>query len=150
MAVSERERRELLEALVGTIGPDPTDTLLGLLPPAGWADVATTRDLEALGAGLRGEIQRLDGKIDALTGRLDGKIDALAGRLDGKIDALNSDLTGKIDRLDAKVDNMGVRLEGQFHRELHKQDRWLMALTITIVLALFGQTLTLISLRFFG
>lgn len=28
---------------MGTIGPDPTDTLLGYLPPVGWADVATSQ-----------------------------------------------------------------------------------------------------------
>ena len=56
MTVSERDRRELQEALVGTIGPDPTDTLLGYLPPVGWADVATKRDLAALESRLEGQL----------------------------------------------------------------------------------------------
>lgn len=41
------------------IGPDQADTLLTYLPPVGWADVATTRDVQALGAELRGEMQVL-------------------------------------------------------------------------------------------
>ena len=56
MAIGERGRRELQEALVGTIGPDPTDTLLGYLPPVGWADVVTKRDLEHFATQLRLEM----------------------------------------------------------------------------------------------
>jgi len=135
MAVGESERRELQEELVGTIGLDAADTLLGYLPPVGWADVATKSDLDALASRLDGRIDRLAGKIDALGSRLGGKIDALHGRLDGKIDALD----GRIGRLDQKVENTAVRLEGQLHRELHKQDLWLITMTITIVLAVFAQ-----------
>ena len=59
MAVDERSRRELQEALMEAIGPDQTDTLFGYLPPTGWADVATTRDIAALGDGLRGEMAEI-------------------------------------------------------------------------------------------
>jgi len=57
MASGERERRELPEALVGTSGPDPADTLLGYLPPVGWADVATKRDLDHFATQLRLEMK---------------------------------------------------------------------------------------------
>ena len=144
MTVSERDRRELQEAVVGTIGPDPTDTLLGYLPPTGWADVATKRDLDALEGRLDARIHRLDGKVEALGERLDGRIDGLGGRLDGRIDGLE----GRIDGLGHKLDTVAARLEGQLHRELHKQDRWLFAITITIVLALFTQVLALLVPRF--
>ena len=59
MASGERERRELQEALVGTIGPDPADTLLGYLPPVGWADVATKRDLDHFANQLRLEMTEM-------------------------------------------------------------------------------------------
>jgi hypothetical protein len=75
MAVGERERRELQEALVGTIGPGSTDTLLGYLPPVGWADVATKRDLDALES-------RLDSKMDLLAARLEGQLHAQLHRQD--------------------------------------------------------------------
>src|SRR5690242_18343125 len=103
MAAGERERRELQEALVGTIGPDPTDTLLGYLPPVGWADVVTKRDLDALESRVGGKIDRLSGRIDGLEGRIDGRFDGLEGRingLDGRIDGLE----GRIDGLDGKID----------------------------------------------
>lgn len=94
------------------IGPEPSDTLLGYLPPVGWADVATKQDLAAFGADLRGEIRHLEGRIDGLEGRIDG--------------------------LDHKIDSLADRLEGRLHRELHKQDLWLLGMTITIVMALFA------------
>jgi hypothetical protein len=40
---------------------------------------------------------------------------------------------------------MTARLEAQLHHELHKQDRWLFGITITIVLALFTQVLALLA-----
>ena len=54
MTVEERSRRELQEALMHALGPEQSDTLLSYLPPTGWADVATTRDLQALGGELLG------------------------------------------------------------------------------------------------
>jgi len=160
MAAGERERRELQEALVGTIGPDPTDTLLGYLPPVGWADVATKRDLDALESRIGGKIDRLAGRIDGLEGRIDGRIDGLEGRINGRIDGLEGringlvgridGLDGRIDGLDGKIDALAGRLEGRLHHELHKQDRWLLGMTITIVFALFAQTLALIGQHFFG
>ncbi|WP_052667353.1 hypothetical protein [Nitriliruptor alkaliphilus] len=52
MAVDERARHELHSRLDEVLGPDVTTTLMGLLPPVGWADVATRRDLDALEARL--------------------------------------------------------------------------------------------------
>ncbi len=49
MAVDERARHELYGRLEGALGPEATGTLMSLLPPVGWADVATRQDLDALG-----------------------------------------------------------------------------------------------------
>ena len=56
MAVSESDRYELHERLVDTLGRDAAATLMGYLPPVGWADVATKRDLDSLGHQLRAEM----------------------------------------------------------------------------------------------
>lgn len=65
MVVEERARRALQEALMESLGADNTDTLLGYLPPVGWADVATKRDLDALRAELRGEFGALRADLSA-------------------------------------------------------------------------------------
>lgn len=46
MAVDETRRYELHEAARRTLGDSPGDTLMEMLPPVGWADVATKHDLD--------------------------------------------------------------------------------------------------------
>jgi hypothetical protein len=48
MAVDERNRLQLAEALKRALGDEEGVTLMELLPPVGWADVATKHDLLAL------------------------------------------------------------------------------------------------------
>ena len=48
MSVDERARHELHARLEELLGPEPAGTLMSYLPPVGWADVATKRDLDAL------------------------------------------------------------------------------------------------------
>lgn len=57
MAISERDRYELHQWLVDSAGEQVAETLMAHLPPVGWADVATKRDLEHLGDVLRLEMR---------------------------------------------------------------------------------------------
>ena len=69
MAIDERTRHEMYLGLEQLLGPHVADALMEHLPPVGWADVATKRDLDALE-------ERLDLRFDGLERRLDLKIDA--------------------------------------------------------------------------
>lgn len=57
MAISEHDRYELHRWLVDSAGEQVAETLMAHLPPVGWADVATKRDLEHLGDVLRLEMR---------------------------------------------------------------------------------------------
>lgn len=57
MTISERSRHDLYERLVEVLGPDDAATLMEHLPPVGWADVATKRDLDHLAEQVRSEMQ---------------------------------------------------------------------------------------------
>jgi len=46
MAITEDKRHDLFEALVEVLGREKATTLMEHLPPVGWADVATKRDLD--------------------------------------------------------------------------------------------------------
>ncbi|HET8930946.1 MAG TPA: hypothetical protein VFN21_09840 [Acidimicrobiales bacterium] len=59
MPLTEESRHQLFQGLQETLGPDKAATLMDLLPPVGWADVATKRDLDHLGDTLRSEIATL-------------------------------------------------------------------------------------------
>jgi hypothetical protein len=110
MAVEERSRRELQEALMDTIGPEHTDTLLSYLPPTGWADVATTRDVQALGAELRGEISELRGEVR-------GGISELRAELHGEISNVRGEISGLRGELHSEISE----LRAELHRELRIQ-----------------------------
>jgi hypothetical protein len=48
MAVSEPDRHELYQAFEGLMGKKKAETRMALLPPTGWGDVATRRDLDGI------------------------------------------------------------------------------------------------------
>jgi hypothetical protein len=58
MTVDEQRLRQSLHArLAELVGADETALLMNYLPPVGWADVATKRDLDVLRSELRGELK---------------------------------------------------------------------------------------------
>jgi hypothetical protein len=103
MTISDQSRYDLHQRLAEVLGADEAATLMEHLPPVGWADVATKRDLDHLGhdlraemavgfAGVRLELQR---EVTALrvellreVGGLQGEI----GELRGEIGEVRGDL----------------------------------------------------------
>lgn len=56
MTISDQTRHRLHQRLDEVLGPDDAATLMEHLPPVGWADVATKRDLDHLATQLRSEM----------------------------------------------------------------------------------------------
>jgi hypothetical protein len=74
MAVDERGRLQLADAAKRALGDEAGITLMELLPPVGWADVATKQDLT-----------HLEHRFDAIDDRfvaVERRLDALERRLD--------------------------------------------------------------------
>lgn len=63
MAISERERLKSYEKLGETLGPELAGTMMELLPPTGWDDIATKDEVRSLGSALRGEMGELRGEM---------------------------------------------------------------------------------------
>jgi hypothetical protein len=53
---TDADRRALYEAALASWGDRPADVLMGHLPPVGWGDVATKRDVEMLRLELTSKI----------------------------------------------------------------------------------------------
>lgn len=75
MALDERSRHHLYLRLEAALGPEAAATMMEHLPPAGWADVAMQRDLDALE-------QRLELRFGALEERMDLRFEALDQRFE--------------------------------------------------------------------
>ncbi len=91
MPLTEESRHQLFRGLEETLGPDKAATLMELLPPVGWADVATKRDLDQLGTELRNE-------MTALGTELRNEMTALGTELRSEIATLGGGLHGEIER----------------------------------------------------
>ncbi len=86
--ISDADRRRLHEALSSSIGPESSEVLMELLPPAGWTDLATRTDIEIAKTELRMEMQdlRMDLKGEMADVRIE--IQDLKSRLDAQLPKL--------------------------------------------------------------
>lgn len=64
MAVSDAARNHLYNTIRENFGPEDADTMMELLPPVGWSDVARQRDLDRVEA----KVDRLETKMDRILG----------------------------------------------------------------------------------
>jgi hypothetical protein len=122
MSVTEFERHQLFSWFEEHMGQERATTIMSLLPPTGWGDVATRRDLRVL-----------ENHIDALEAKLNARVDMLESKLSARIDTLE-------DRLDAELE---ARL-GEFRSDMLRTfGAWLFA-SQAAVIALVTLLVTLI------
>ncbi len=69
---------------------------------------------------IRGDIKRLDTRIDGLSSKMDGKFDDLRSEMNGKFDDLRSEMNGKFDGLhsemNGKFDGLRSEIKGDIKR----------------------------------
>ena len=80
--------------------------------------VATKADLDDAVVELKGEIAKVDAKLDAVDAKWGGKFDGMDVKWEGKFDAMDVKWEGKFDAMDAKwegkFDAMDAKWEGKF------------------------------------
>ncbi|MEI6298857.1 MAG: hypothetical protein WCP50_04600 [Actinomycetota bacterium] len=64
MSITEASRFQLRTAIGQILNEEAADTLMELLPPVGWADVATKTDLQHLRDELKGDMLNLQLTIE--------------------------------------------------------------------------------------
>ena len=74
------------------MGRERAATMMNLVPPVGWAEVATRHDLDELDSRLTTRIDALEGKLDSRFEALEYKFEALENRLIGKVETVRSEL----------------------------------------------------------
>jgi hypothetical protein len=65
MTVTEEARYHLHQQLDDCVGEKGANTIMELLPPVGWADVATKRDLDQQSERLEHKIERVELRLQA-------------------------------------------------------------------------------------
>jgi hypothetical protein len=114
MSVDERSRLQLAEAAKRVFGADEGITLMELLPPVGWADVATKQDLAALEG-------RIDARFDSVEARTDTRFERMEARfdrVDARFDSFEARTDSRFERMDAKFEILEYKILGEMHREL--------------------------------
>ncbi len=103
----ETARFELHEGLREALGEARGDTLMSLLPPVGWADIATNHQLDLLG--------------DRVDARIDGVLLAIEARIDGverEIEALRESTAAQIEIARLASEKAMAELEARLHRDM--------------------------------
>ncbi len=125
MSITEASRFQLRTAIGQILSEEAADTLMELLPPVGWADVATKTDLHYL-----------NGDIQNLRNELKSDIDSLRNELKSDIQSLRNEL--KSDML-----NLQLTIEVNVRKLIHEQTKWLIttmiamnAVTVAVAVAL--------------
>ena len=106
--VSDQDRRELYEALERELGGGPAATMMELLPPVGWADVARQSDVVAL----RGEMAQLRGELKGEIAEFRGEM----GELRGEMGELRGELKGELAEVRGELSKLSARIDGQIPR----------------------------------
>lgn len=114
MTIDERARHELFLSCETALGPERAETLMALLPPVGWADVATKQDLAHL------EV-RLEARFDAVDGRFEA--------VDTRFETMGL-------QIGLQFETMEARFMGELHQALNSQTKTLFFGIITVLTSL--------------
>ncbi len=89
MAVTARARHQLFKKLEKVLGMEEAGTLIDLVPPMGWGDLATKQDLEALRVATKHDIDLLRSDFkEELTTKLRGLFFAISALFLGVVTLL--------------------------------------------------------------
>ena len=74
MAVDERARHHLFLRVEEELGPEAAETMMQLLPPVGWADVATKEDLRRLEERMALRFEVIRTEMESMESRIEGEM----------------------------------------------------------------------------
>ncbi len=118
MSVSEQQRHQLYIAVESAIGTEGAATLMALLPPTDWADVARKDDV----AAVRSDVETVRSDLAALDEKLSTRLESLDEKWSNRMESLEHRLSSKIDQSRA-----------EFYRSQEAQTRLVVFGMITMV-----------------
>jgi hypothetical protein len=118
MTITEETRYRMYQKLEQTIGHDEATVLMEHLPPVGWADVATKRDLDHLALVMRRDIDQLRGELDGLRVQLDHQGTTLRGEIENHATTLRGEIENHVTTLRGEIEALRLSIEASLHREI--------------------------------
>jgi hypothetical protein len=143
MVLDERARHELFLRLAAALGPESAETLMEMLPPVGWADVATKRDLDALEDRMNLRFELLDQRFEMVDQRFE--------MVDQRFEAINQrfeTMEQRFGSLDGQIGSLEHKLIATFRGELLAQSNVITGQMRTLVMANIGTVLSVAALTF--
>jgi hypothetical protein len=104
VSVSEGQRMELSRWLEDRMGTDRAASLMAMLPPSGWSEVATKQDLAELEQRQTLRFDAIDQRFDAIDQRFSGidqrfvSIDQRFESMDRSLDQIHQAIRSQTDR----------------------------------------------------
>jgi hypothetical protein len=105
MAISEESRHRLYQRLETVLGHDEATVLMEHLPPVGWADVATKRDLDTLAEHIDLRFQEVDRRFHEVEVRWQQRFEQMDLRFQ-EADRRFDQVDGRLARLERGVDHL--------------------------------------------
>jgi hypothetical protein len=122
MAITEHDRHLMYQHLEEVLGSETATKLMEHLPPVGWADVATKRDIDQLAIATKRDIDQLaiatKHDIDQLRGDFKHDIDRLRGDFDGLRGELDHRFESFADKLRAEMADLRSGIEHAMRQQL--------------------------------
>ena len=103
MAITEESRHDMYEGLTEVLGRQRATTRMEHLPPTGWGDVATKRDLEVHQAVTRADMAELKTEIKTEMAELKTEIKTEMADLKTEMAGLRTDLKAGLEGLRAEM-----------------------------------------------
>ncbi len=108
MTVTEARRIALLEAAQHALGREVAITLMEMLPPSGWGDVATRQRVDALEHDMRLQFDTQQARNDARFDVVDAPFDGVDGRFDSFASEIHSEMRAGAAELRADIAELRV------------------------------------------
>ena len=107
MAISEESRHHLYQRLEQVLGPAEATVLMEYLPPVGWADVATKRDLDVLENRMEARFDRWDERFADMDRRWDERFADMDRRWDERFADMDRRWDERFADMDRRMERLG-------------------------------------------
>ena len=120
MTMTEHDRYHLHQQLEEVLDERGANTMMELLPPVGWADVTTKRDLDQLEERMDLRFQNVDLRFDNVDSRLDEISENTSLRLNQAAESTNLRFDQAAESTNLRFEKVEKRIDAQADRIISK------------------------------